>query len=420
MRAPILFAVLLLAHGGAAAAFSLQEPSPIPSRSSPSAAATAAGTVLSATTDTTVARAQLKADRQAVQRQMDGSSVVGDAAGEHYEVTLEGSTKDKKAVASAAWTNEDASRTFELKTSTPLSDGTEEVEPLSFGGLPDGTTGTFTLQQFSWAEDGYNRRLKRIVCELGAKKWPCDAKDLRDTNNIPILHDLSSQFRSTNASGRSDICAVVLASGGVCRVDGANDLTNVNLHRAYLRFSGASNDPHIAGLSGTVGRKKFDFLDKDTLQDMSSSHNTLEASGYWGRYAPSNGLLLVRAGYKRKWKAGQAKPDDVCRPIPGTTALKCKVIAIGGPKTSAEFIGSVEWRRFKRGGKLAIDPILSHDVKNNVTELQASVYFLPGDKGLTGGVRGSWQADWRPDPGQKKHTFTASVFVGVAALGILP
>ena len=353
--------------------------------------------------------------RKLQQQEMTGSAAVGPAIGETYQLVLQGTTDDARAVASAAWTSHDATRGYELKLATPIDEGQDDVELLSLDGLPSATTATFTYNTFSWARNREDRTYKQLACALGGEPPGCDTADLRTPEGTVRLFDLTDRYATAPPRERADICYVVVASGRPCTPHG---LRGVNLASGHLHLAGGHENPKLWGASLAFGRRTFDYLDADSHEDRSSSHNNVDASVHWGSYAPLRGLVLLRAGYRRRWKSAQSNPDEICRPIEGTASTRCRAMAIGAPEGEDSVIGSLEWRKFRSGGKLALNPILSHDFKNTATELQLPVYFLPGDKGLTGGVRAAWRADWNAEEG--RHTFTVAVFVGVAALGILP
>lgn len=358
--------------------------------------------------------------REAARRSADGqyraSIAVSEASTPGYQLVLESTSKDKTAAASAAWQSHDGSETYEMKLSGPIGDEpTSEAELLTLDGLPKSTKATFTFQKSFWRyrkrADGINPQ--DVVCKLAGipPDGDCDPSKVTEAGKpaTPRTFDARAAFNALTPAEQEVACAAVRTQiGGNCT---AQSFQGITLYAPMLSATQFVAAPTFFGISATVGRKRYEYLTEDALEDRSANHNNWSASAYLSRYYSRAGLFLARVTYKDAWSDAQDEPEEVCRPIEGNAdSLHCKTVSIGEPQNRSATTASFEWRRFLRED-LALNPRVTYSFAKEYWQLELPVYFLKGGKGLTGGARLGWRSD--------KKEVTFGVFVGGSALSII-
>jgi len=154
-------------------------------------------------------------------------------------------------------------------------------------------------------------------------------------------------------------------------------------------------------VEGKAGYKNFEFFDTNGAKDDADLYSGSLSAALVGTHG--SGRLLFGVTYEDAKKA-QKKVVQKCDPVQGSTALEeCKSLPLGRPSAAQATILRAEYRRFL--GKIAIAPLASYNIDEEVLALELPIYFLHDAKDLlTGGVR----LGWRDDDGDLK----ASIFVG--------
>jgi hypothetical protein len=154
-------------------------------------------------------------------------------------------------------------------------------------------------------------------------------------------------------------------------------------------------------VEGKAGYKNFEFFDTAGAKDDADLYSGSLSAALVGTHG--SGRLLFGVTYEDAKKA-QKKVVQKCDPVQGSTALEeCKSLPLGRPSAEQATILRAEYRRFL--GKIAIAPLASYNIKEEILALELPIYFLHDSKDLlTGGVR----LGWRDDDGD----LAASIFVG--------
>ena len=144
------------------------------------------------------------------------------------------------------------------------------------------------------------------------------------------------------------------------------------------------------GVSASIGRKEFEYIDFDGFDKATQTERPWSASAFLGidwRSWVYTARLRVQESYKDQESATQ------CRPIAGSTNLDCLSGPPGPPakEDRRQFSVEVRSRIFKRVG---VAPSINHDFELDVTGVDFPVYLWQNEKGqLTGGIRAGWRDD---------------------------
>lgn len=245
-----------------------------------------------------------------------------------------------------------------LTVSSPLTEGTAVAHPLNLDGTANGASVELGYSRLVWQFDPNEDAVEKL-CEYHSVK-PCDCAAFSDA-----------------------------ALEGQCE--------------ALLNFSKVLK---IFGAKIGAGRNDFKWIDPTTLADRSERHNNWTIGVVAGIYSSSTGFWAARFDYQGTYAPADA--FDVCRAIGETTAQKCLERALDPPTKKNGAIARIEWRRFFSKSRVAVNPILSRDFKNDVDSLELPIYFLqaPGNGGLNGGVSLGWRSD--------QKGLVAQVFIGAS------
>lgn len=293
-------------------------------------------------------------------RESSAAGPVSDAGIPRPALMFTAAKEDKKAEATCGFVFGDS--VLDLKVSTPLQEGAEVARPLSLDGLANGASLQLGFSRLVWPFKLDEERLAAL-CEGLGKPDGCDLEDFAGPRK--------QEFRDALGYSRT------LQTYGV----------------------------KVAG-----GRNDFKWIDAATLEDRKERHNNWSVGALAGLYDPALGFLAARFDYQ-----GAYEPSDeltVCRPIADTAGEKCQDRALAGPTKTNAAIVRLEWRRFLLRSRVALNPVVSRDLKNKVSSIEVPLYFLQNtaDKGLNGGVSFGWRSD--------QKGLVARVFVG-ASLGAI-
>lgn len=179
----------------------------------------------------------------------------------------------------------------------------------------------------------------------------------------------------------------------------------------YLRLAFPPSPAFAYGLEGSIGYKKYSFLDTGAFARMDTEKVPLGIKGFVS-VLPANSLSSVTAAleYQRSYKEGSAV--TIC-PASTGGVVSCLTGAGGAPARKSKALGSLEYRHqfllsetsFIRS--IGLSPQLVYDAENDDFGIDFPVYFVPSDKGpLTGGIRFGYSSDG--------NDFAVGVFVASA------
>lgn len=163
-----------------------------------------------------------------------------------------------------------------------------------------------------------------------------------------------------------------------------------------------------AGMVGTslkVGRKEFTYVLPADGKDHKDPHTGWSAAATGGWF-PSNGPIYFTSLTLRHESAYKGGDEElICSPLPdGSTSTHCRNAATEAPKRQAKNIALVEVRHFV-GETAAISPRFTYEQKEKAFSVEVPVYMRDIAGAFNGGTSVAWDS--------KKHTFAFTLFVGV-------
>jgi hypothetical protein len=134
------------------------------------------------------------------------------------------------------------------------------------------------------------------------------------------------------------------------------------------------------GLKGSVGVKRFEFIELGTLAARDPSRPQFGASVFGALYLPGGtSAFLVNAEYQNGFEA--PKEALVCKPVVVNPDKDCVTGVPGGPHNVERWNLSVEFRNVFELPKLpfdvAISPKATYDAHSDEFAAQFPIYFLP-------------------------------------------
>lgn len=184
------------------------------------------------------------------------------------------------------------------------------------------------------------------------------------------------------------------------------------LYDEYLRLGFPPSWAMGYGIEGTIGYKKFKFLDPATVARDEQEKFPLGAKAFFS-LLPPDGLQAVT--FAAEYQRGYKEKDGVviCPATTGTTPTQCLTGPGGAPTLNEKLLGSIEYRRlFDLGEGGILNSIgasiqVTYDALNNDFGIDLPIYLAPNDKGqLTGGIRFGFTT--------KENDFLVGIFVGSA------
>jgi hypothetical protein len=296
--------------------------------------------------------------RAAAERALTTLPNISDVLTPGYYLSFEASTASKTATATIAVDDAAGAFSASLSLEAPLSESPRESRPLTLDGLANSAAATGAVHWFFWPGGPDTAGMQRL-CERATGRTACDDSDL------------------TRAADRHE----------------------------FLRLAHAGNTPTTINARATIGRRAFRFVDEDTLASEETARTSVALAAGLGHYAPRTGYIAAQFQFVRDYDAGDT--EQLCALGPGGGLLACRSAVVGGPVRRTREGGSVEWRLFLPGGRVAVNPSFARDVRGRTSAVSVPIYFLSlAAGGLAGGARASWRSD---EPG-----VTVAVFVGAA------
>ena len=148
---------------------------------------------------------------------------------------------------------------------------------------------------------------------------------------------------------------------------------------------------YFLGAEGTVSQSDFSFLDRTAFEIDSESHRGFEVTAFAGVISGrANWSLRGGISYSRAYEAQDSV--ELCRPVAGTSDIRCLESADGPPLRGSRTVFSLEGRVLIPLGLLnsniGIAPELAIDADDGEYSLDVPVYFARNaDDQLTGGIR---------------------------------
>ena len=264
---------------------------------------------------------------------------------------------------------------FSFTASTPLQSGGNAM-PASLDALVNGTRATLSWGYFDIRVGRPDAIAKRLRERARRLCWAA--------NPVP---------------GPQNQCAV---SGYAMQNYDRRNLEIEQRHGGY----GAAD----FGIDATVGLNDFEWVDRVTLMPQKDRRTDWSVAGHFAYYfVGSQTAFRASAAYQRAYEA--VEEELLCPPNAVDPATQCITARGGAPTRNENFLLSAGLRhRFLNSdgnlGRLALAPLVTYDVIDNVWGVDVPVYFVPGENDdLTGGIRFGYRSD-------RDDKFSISVFVG--------
>jgi len=298
--------------------------------------------------------------------------------------------------------------TLNLIVSTPLN-GADEAQPATLDGLANGTRATLRFGQWVSYTATETRPEAQEIAERAVAR--CRAEE---TDRYPRIRQALGATPSAEA-----VQAVVKAhedalkecddpaAGPQVQIDRYLTDRDVQRYTHFIRPRGIRQ----YGFELSVGRNNFEFVDPATLAEDSERHIQWSGRGFYTWYpGGSKTAISLSAGYERAYEA--ADEETFCPANPNNIVIRCISARGAPPELNESLLLSLGVRhQVTHGGRLrnvAIAPLVTYDVLDDVWGVDVPVYFIPdGDNGLTGGIRFGYRSD-------RDSKFSVGIFVGAA------
>jgi hypothetical protein len=171
------------------------------------------------------------------------------------------------------------------------------------------------------------------------------------------------------------------------------------------RINGRTNSVKVLTLGATANRQKVSYFNKTDLSTLINDHSTGYGVNLTMSFIRPTYMLDGGLSYEKSFKSATAQ--QICAPVPKSTATKCQTGTIGDPPGQFSRIAFIEGRVLIRTNVLAVSPRLEYDLTGSKLGFRLPVYFAPDSKkALTGGVTFGYVT--------RGEGFGVSVFVGKA------
>jgi hypothetical protein len=177
--------------------------------------------------------------------------------------------------------------------------------------------------------------------------------------------------------------------------------------RDYLRGMGAGGTD--VGVEASVGINDFEWTDPITFLPQKERHTDWGVAIHGTMFLGGLETAITgSAAYQRAFDA--AEEQQLC-PAGSTNPADCVTTRLAAPGRNENLLLSVGLRhRFltpdATTARLAVAPIVTYDVIDDVWGVDVPVYFIPGaNNTLTGGVRFGYRSD-------REKKFSVGVFLG--------
>ena len=304
--------------------------------------------------------------------------------------------------------------TVNLIVSTPW-DGDNDAQPATLDGLANGTKLTLRWGRhvgfLTANRTAAMRELEaeaRGACRAEAEQAyqsqlaAAEAALLDDAD--PAALERRGQIIAAERDRKLDSCAFPAGGWG--------NLINDHLparspdYIAMLRPRGS----YEFGLEGSISRNGFEYVDVATLVESEETKVQWAGRAYFTYYpVRSPTAFTITAGYERAYEP--ADEAVFCPANPNNVVIRCTTARAGAPELNESLLLSAGLRHRVTSGvfsNVAIAPVFTYDVLDDVVGVDVPVYFVPNsDGGLTGGVRFGYRSD-------RENEFSVGIFIGAA------
>lgn len=164
------------------------------------------------------------------------------------------------------------------------------------------------------------------------------------------------------------------------------------------------------GFEASVGFNDFEWFDRVSLVPREERRTDWSVAGHVAHYlSGSHTAITGSASYQRAFEA--ADEERVCPAGTTDPEAECPNMRTAGPTRNENLLLAVGLRHRVLGadgnlGNLAVAPIVTYDVIDDVVGVDVPIYYTPDDEGgLNGGIRFGYRSD-------RESEFSVAFFVG--------
>jgi len=269
---------------------------------------------------------------------------------------------------------------FSLAISRPLDDD-DEAMPASLDALANGTRVTLSAGYFDvrvGRPDAARGRLQERA-RARCRKHPREA----ETVNTPQDRCMDSRYAMS-----------------------VYDEDNFAFYQATSPTPAATD----FGFEASVGFNDFEWFDRVALVPREERRTDWSVAAHVARYlSGSHTALTGSISYQRAFEA--AEEERVCPAGTTDPEAECPNMRTAGPTRNENLLLAIGVRHRVLGadgnlGNLAVAPIVTYDVIDDVVGVDVPIYYTPDDEGgLNGGIRFGYRSD-------REDKFSVAFFVG--------
>ncbi|HEX8273283.1 MAG TPA: hypothetical protein VF615_11640 [Longimicrobiaceae bacterium] len=159
------------------------------------------------------------------------------------------------------------------------------------------------------------------------------------------------------------------------------------LEREYF-LEVETNQPVLYEVSAWYQPTTMGYLDATTYLPAALERSSGAVGASIGRFF---GNHLWSLSYRYEVGYAEGPQAEVCTPLGGTGALRCRKAPLGEPQREEGSVGALQTRGYLRRN-LAWNPRLVLRFRDDAWGIESPIYFVPGEAGLVGGVTPSYDS----------------------------
>lgn len=252
--------------------------------------------------------------------------------------------------------------------------------------------------QYGWESDQFSTLIK-VAGPLDEKRSSTTLATHESLSNDTTAEFAMKRFVWRQAPLSPEQMSELCIASGRGRNCGSKDLTPNN--RAI--FDKQNWSAWLFGTSLKLGTQEFKYVDVSTSADQKETRTG--GSGAFGvGFMPSRSIYFVSLTIRHESAYKGADTFDVCTPLAGSSATKCREAALKPPTRKIKNIATVEARRFI-GDYAALSPRIAYEQKDSVFSIEVPLYFRQPDGPFNGGITLGWD--------DAQQDLRATLFVGL-------
>jgi hypothetical protein len=144
----------------------------------------------------------------------------------------------------------------------------------------------------------------------------------------------------------------------------------------------STDQPVLYEVSAWYRPEEMSYLDAESFLPATLERGAGAIGASVGRFF---GNQLLSVGYRHEVTYREGPSAEVCVPVGGAGAIRCRKAPLGRPVRQRSSVGTVQARGYIRR-TLAWNPRFSYRAGDEEWDVEVPFYFVPGESGLVGGV----------------------------------